>query len=128
MNLYFAAYRDFCYFEATSLSKRMTSKRSRAIEDLPEGCIAAILSHTTPVDAGRFSVVSKSFHSAADSDTVWNRFLTSHPQGITAIISNSPSHANAPTKKALYLALSDRHIIIDNGKKVFFIIYQFLEY
>ncbi|RHN75082.1 putative F-box domain-containing protein [Medicago truncatula] len=37
----------------------MTSKRSRAIKDLPEGCIAAILSHTTPVDAGRFSVVSK---------------------------------------------------------------------
>jgi hypothetical protein len=104
------------------------SKRLRAIEELPEGCIAAILSHTTPVDAGRLSAISKTFRSAADSDTVWDRFLTSHPQGINSIISDSPSRANAPTRKALYLALSDCHIIIDNGKKVFFIIYQFLEY
>lgn len=126
MNLYFTAYRDFCYFEETLSKRTMKSKRLRAIEELPEGCIAAILSHTTPVDAGRLSTVSKTFRSAANSDTVWDRFLTSHPQGINSIISDSPSHANAPTRKALYLALSDRHIIIDNGKKVFFIIYQFI--
>jgi hypothetical protein len=90
--------------------------------ELPEGCIAAILSHTTPVDACRFSLISKTFCSAADSNAVWNRFLPSDPNFIDSIISHSPSLANIPSKKDLYLALSDRPIIIDNGKKVFFFI------
>ncbi|CAK8572238.1 unnamed protein product [Lathyrus sativus] len=88
-------------------------------EDLPEGCIAAILSRTTPVDAGRFSLVSNTFHSAADSDAVWNQFLPSDSHVMDSIISDSPSLANVPSKKALYLALSDRPIIIDNGLKSF---------
>ncbi|KAL5061605.1 hypothetical protein RYX36_023342 [Vicia faba] len=86
-------------------------------QELPEGCIATILSRTTPVDAGRFSVISKPFRSAADSDAVWNQFLPSDSNFIDSLISQSPSLANAPTKKALYLALSDRPIIIDNGHK-----------
>ncbi|XP_045809089.1 F-box protein PP2-B11-like [Trifolium pratense] len=90
-----------------------------AFEELPEGCIAAILSRTTPLDAGRLSLVSKSFLSAAYSDAVWNQSLPSDPQFIDSIISQSPSLANTPTKKALYLALSDRPIIVDNGKKSF---------
>ncbi|WJX27475.1 hypothetical protein P8452_16288 [Trifolium repens] len=55
--------------------------------------------------------------SHADSDAVWNQFLPSDPQFIDSIISHSPSLANIPTKKALFLALSHRPIIIDNGKK-----------
>jgi hypothetical protein len=90
--------------------------------ELPEGCIAAILSHTTPIDACRFSLISKTFCSAADSDAVWNQFLPSDPNFIDSIISHSPSLVNIPSKKGLYLALSDRPIIIDNGKKVFFFI------
>ncbi|XP_045809077.1 putative F-box protein PP2-B12 [Trifolium pratense] len=89
------------------------------IQDLPEGCIADILSRTTPLDACRFSLISKTFRSAADSDAVWNRFLPSDSNFIDSIISQSPSLANIPTKKALYLALSDRPIIIDSGKKSF---------
>ncbi|KEH43703.1 putative phloem protein [Medicago truncatula] len=85
-------------------------------EDLAEGCISSILSRTTPVDAGRLSVVSKTFLSAADSDAVWNHFL---PSDVNSIISQSPSLANAPSKKALYLTLSDRPIIIDDAKKSF---------
>lgn len=101
------------------------SKRIRLLEELPEGCIAIILSCTTPVDACRLSnILSKSFRSAADSDTVWDRFLTSD-----SIILQSPSPANTFTKKGLYMALSDRPIIIDQGTKVFyffiFLLYQF---
>jgi hypothetical protein len=91
-----------------------------AFEDLPEECIAAIFSRTTPLDAGRLSILSKTFRSAADSDAVWNQFLPSDPNFIDSVISNSPSLANIPTKKALYLALSDHPVIIDDGKKVFF--------
>jgi len=90
------------------------------IEELPEGCIAAIVSRTTPLDAGRLSVVSKTFRSASDSDEVWNHFLPSDSQFFDSIISHTPSLANIPTQKYLYLALSDRPIIINNGRKVFF--------
>ncbi|NP_001296645.1 F-box protein PP2 [Cicer arietinum] len=91
------------------------------IHQLPEGCIADILSRTTPVDACRLSLISKTFQSAADSDAVWNRFLPSDSNFISSIISHSPSLANASSKKALYLALSDPHkpIIFDQGRKSF---------
>lgn len=92
------------------------------LEELPEGDIAAILSHTTPLDACRLSLVSSTFRSAADSDAVWNCFLPFDSNFISSIIPHSPSLLNAPTKKAFYLALSDPHkpIIIDNAKKVTF--------
>jgi len=88
------------------------SKRIRVFEKLPEGCIATILSRTTPVQVGRLSIVSKTFLFATNSDTVWNCFLTTNPQ-FDSIISQSPSLTNSPTKKALYIALSDRPIIIN---------------
>ncbi|XP_057450697.1 putative F-box protein PP2-B12 [Lotus japonicus] len=86
------------------------------MELLPEGCIAAILSRTTPVDAARLSLVSKIFRSAADSDAVWDRFL---PSDSHSIVSQSLSRANASSKKRFYLDLSDHPVVIDNGKKSF---------
>ncbi|WJX24118.1 hypothetical protein P8452_13263 [Trifolium repens] len=44
------------------------SKRMTEFGELPEGCIAAILSRTTPLDVGRLSLVSKTFCSAAKFD------------------------------------------------------------
>ncbi|XP_057444666.1 putative F-box protein PP2-B12 [Lotus japonicus] len=84
--------------------------------ELPEECISDILCRTTPLDVARISVVSKIFCSAADSDTIWDHFL---PSDYRSIISQSLSVANAPSKKAIYLALSDRPIIIDEGKRSF---------
>lgn len=89
-----------------------------AFEELAEGCIAAVLRRTTPVDVGRLSLVSKTFRSAGDSDDVWNRFLRSDPELIASIISQFPSLANAPTKRALYLALSNHPILTHDGRKV----------
>ncbi|XP_057433533.1 putative F-box protein PP2-B12 [Lotus japonicus] len=86
------------------------------MESMPEGCIAAILSRTTPVDAARISLVSKVFRSAADSDAVWDRFL---PSDSHSIVSQSPSRAKASSKKAFYLDLSDHPVVIDDGKKSF---------
>ncbi|XP_045794159.1 putative F-box protein PP2-B12 [Trifolium pratense] len=88
-------------------------------EELPESCIATILSHTTPIDTCRLSVVSKTFHSASNSDDVWNRFLPSDSNLIDAIFSWYPYLANLPSKKAMFLALPNPPIIIDNGKKSF---------
>lgn len=97
-----------------------TEEAKSMIEVLPEGCIAKILSHTTPVDSCRLSLVCKGFCSAAKSDTVWDRFL---PSDLISIISDSPSasslFATSPSKKSLYLTLSDHPIVIENGKKSF---------
>ncbi|XP_045808802.1 putative F-box protein PP2-B12 [Trifolium pratense] len=96
------------------------SKRMVEFEELPEPCIATILSHTTPIDTCRLSVVSKTFHSASDSDDVWNRFLPSDSNLIDSIFSRYPHLANPPSKKALFRALSDSDLmIIDDGKKSF---------
>jgi len=112
---------SFMYTKCHRKEKRMTK-----FEELPEGCIATILSRTTPIDVGKFSALSKIFRSVADSDDVWNRFLPFH---ISSILSQSASLANVPTKKALYLALSNRPIIVDHGQKVlFFINHLFLKY
>ncbi|KEH42965.1 hypothetical protein MTR_1g078460 [Medicago truncatula] len=94
---------------------RQFFKRMKSFEELSEGCIATIHSRTTPIDIGGFSVHSKTFRSAADSDDVWNCFL---PSDISSILSQRPSLANIPTKKALYLALYDHPIIIDHGQKI----------
>ncbi|XP_058780606.1 putative F-box protein PP2-B12 [Vicia villosa] len=88
-------------------------------ETLPEGCIATILSHTTPIDACRLSLVSKTFRSAADSDTVWNKFLQSDTPFMNYIFSHSSTLANLPTKKALYMSLCDCPLIIRYGQKSF---------
>ncbi|XP_050890041.1 putative F-box protein PP2-B12 [Lathyrus oleraceus] len=88
-------------------------------EVLTEGCIASILSHTKPIDACRLSLVSKTFRSAANSDTVWNKFLQSDTPFINYVFSHSPTLANFPTKKALYMFLCDHPIIIDHGEKSF---------
>ncbi|KAK7269092.1 hypothetical protein RIF29_21808 [Crotalaria pallida] len=92
------------------------------LQALPEGCIASILSRTTPVDTCRLSLVSKTFYSAAESDVVWNHFL---PSDLSSIISRSDSQsessllASSPSKKALFLTLSDHPIVIDHGTKSF---------
>jgi len=91
-----------------------------AFEELAEGCIAAVLCRTTPVDVGRLSLVSKTFRSAADSDEIWDRFLRSDPKLIADIISQFPSLANATTKRAFYLALSNHPILNRDGRMVYY--------
>ncbi|XP_020207516.1 F-box protein PP2-B10 [Cajanus cajan] len=86
------------------------------MEELPEGCMAHILSYTsTPVDVFRLSLASKAFLSAAEYDTVWERFL---PSDLSSIISPS-SFPSSNSKKDLYFALCDRPTIIHQGKRSF---------
>ncbi|KAH7521827.1 putative F-box protein PP2-B12 [Ziziphus jujuba] len=85
--------------------------------ELPEGCIAHILSLTSPRDACRCSAVSSKFRQAAESDTVWERFLPCHWKDI---ISRSVSPAvKFSSKKALFNQLSCSPILLDQGNKSF---------
>ena len=85
---------------------------------LPEGCIANVLSLTTPRDACRSSLVSSSFRSASESDVVWERFLPIETENMEAIVSLSFS-----SKKQLFLHLCDHPLLIDDGKLVISLTY-----
>lgn len=80
---------------------------------LPGDWLATIISFTTPPDACRLSVVSTFFKLAADSDSVWTKFL---PPDYHHLV---PASLAVLPKKHLYLTLSDNPILIENGKKSF---------
>ncbi|KAL1813119.1 hypothetical protein ACET3Z_023184 [Daucus carota] len=90
---------------------------------LPEGCIAEIVSHTTPVDACRVALVSAAVRSAADSDPVWDKFLPpDYRQLIARAVENQPIHqllSASPSKKDLYLSLAHHPLVIDAGDMSF---------
>ncbi|KAK4848585.1 hypothetical protein QYF36_014773 [Acer negundo] len=81
---------------------------------LPEGCIAAVISFTTPRDACRLACVSTTFKSAADSDIISDRFL---PHEYSSSLSSSSSNTwSALWRKELYFRTC--HNLIHNGKMV----------
>ncbi|KAJ9167091.1 hypothetical protein P3X46_021767 [Hevea brasiliensis] len=98
----------------------MDASQGTGISALPEGCISNVLSFTSPYDACTLSVVSSLFNNAAESDTVWERFL---PTDFQSIISRSLDHqslsASSSSKKQLYFRLCQNPILIDDGKKSF---------
>lgn len=92
------------------------------LSSLPEGVIAYILSLTTPLDVCRASTVSRIFHSAAQSDIVWNRFL---PPDLDVLISRCKSadldfDPISSSKKNIFFSLCDSPMLLDDGDKVSF--------
>ncbi|XP_027365554.1 putative F-box protein PP2-B12 isoform X2 [Abrus precatorius] len=85
------------------------------LNNLPEGCIANVLSFITPREVCRLSLVSSTFRSAAESDAVWDKFLPSDCSTIVSHFSSLSIHS----KKDLYLYLSQKPLLIDDGKKSF---------
>ncbi|KAK0583170.1 hypothetical protein LWI29_034242 [Acer saccharum] len=83
---------------------------------LPEGCIAAVISFTTPRDACRLACVSTTFRSAADSDVVWDCLL---PPEYSSCLSSSSSTTtwSVLLKKELYFHTG--HNLIHKGKMSF---------
>ncbi|CAI9768945.1 unnamed protein product [Fraxinus pennsylvanica] len=85
------------------------------IKILPEDCLSTILSLTTPQDACRMLLVSLAVRPAAESDTVWDRFL---PCDCWDIVARSDTPLRFSSKKELFFILSDS-ILIDGGSKAF---------
>ena len=110
----------FIMMRSQSESKEGAShSQTTSFPALPEGCIANILSFTTPRDVCRLALVSTIFRSASLSDAVWHRFLPSDYHSIISR-STSSSSSSSSSKQDLYFTLSHRPIIIDHGKKVHF--------
>ncbi|KAG6731281.1 hypothetical protein I3842_01G121400 [Carya illinoinensis] len=101
-------------------------KKEREISDnmeltskLPEECIAEIISKTSPLDACRMSLVSRTFSSAAASNLVWEALLPPDHQQIISESVSSSSSLNILSKKDLYFSLCDNPILIGNGNRSF---------
>lgn len=90
--------------------------RTSTFSLLPEGCVAKIMSLTSPEDACRAAAVSLGFKSAADCDVVWERFL---PHNFREIASRAHSPLAVSSKKQLYFLLHDSALLLDEGKLVF---------
>lgn len=85
------------------------------IWDLPKDCIAEIFSLTTPRDACRCSAASSEWHTAADLDDVWERFL---PSNWEDMISRLVPPVEFSSLKAIYFHLCHSPILFDQGTKV----------
>ncbi|ESQ33080.1 hypothetical protein EUTSA_v10004854mg [Eutrema salsugineum] len=78
-------------------------------------CISKIISFTSPRDACVVASVSKTFESAAKSDIVWDKFV---PPEYASLVPRSRVFSS---KKELYFALCDDPVLIDDGKKSFWL-------
>ena len=68
--------------------------------ELPEGCIANILSWTTPKDAGRACAVYPLFRAAAESDTVSDKTKRMFVFGDSMEVLILPLMSNHHTKRS----------------------------
>ncbi|KAJ0238007.1 putative F-box protein PP2-B6 [Hirschfeldia incana] len=85
-------------------------------DSLPVDCISSIISFTTsPQDACVAASVSKTFESAVKSDSLWEKFLPSEYESLI------PESRVFSSKKELYFALCDDHVLIEDGKKSFWL-------
>ncbi|KAF3338400.1 putative F-box protein PP2-B12 [Carex littledalei] len=94
----------------------MEANNSCEISRLPEDCLSHIISLTSLRDTCCCSAVSTSFLSAAIADVVWGNFL---PTDIDNILSKIPNRPVFASKKDLYYHLSNRGVIVDDGKMSF---------
>ncbi|KAM3346891.1 hypothetical protein ACQJBY_021087 [Aegilops geniculata] len=84
------------------------------IERLPEDLLVHVISLTSPVDAIHATAVSRAFHAAADSDTVWSRLL---PRDLPQFAKRELPRKPPPTKKGMFRRLSDEPALLP-GKYV----------
>uniref|UniRef100_A0A1J3K585 F-box protein PP2-B10 n=1 Tax=Noccaea caerulescens TaxID=107243 RepID=A0A1J3K585_NOCCA len=84
-------------------------------DSLPEDCISNIISFTSPRDACVAASVSRTFGSAVKSDLAWENFL---PPEYASLV---PRSRDFSSKKELYFSLCDDPVLIDDGKKSFWL-------
>jgi len=87
------------------------------MDSLPEDCVSKILSYTSPPDACRFSMVSSTLHSAADSDLLWKSFCPSDYHRILARVLH-PHTLDSSSYKNLFFSLC-HPLLLDGGNMVY---------
>jgi hypothetical protein len=84
------------------------------IQQLPADVLVSVISRAAagPRDACIAATVSPAFRAAADSDTVWSRFL---PADLAPLVYPTPPPRS---KKELFLRLSETHALVEDGLMV----------
>lgn len=91
---------------------------SRGLGNLPAGCIALILSYTSPRDVARLALVNHTFGEASGWDLVWENML---PFNYSDIVSLATDYRPLPpysSKRDLYHLLC-RQILLRDGTEVY---------
>ncbi|KAJ4722954.1 F-box protein [Melia azedarach] len=86
---------------------------------LPTECLSHIISLTSPRDACRLLAVSPAIRSAANSESVWKKFLPSDYREILSDSVSSSSLLTSLSKKELYFHLCHNPVLINNGTMSF---------
>ncbi|KAM7273775.1 hypothetical protein ACFE04_028439 [Oxalis oulophora] len=89
--------------------------------ELPEGCIAHMVSLTSPREACRLAVVSPTFKGAAESDAVWSCFFPSDFHSILSRSSSPVEDLSDQSKKKIFFHYAQNHILIDDKKLSFWL-------
>ncbi|KAJ9703213.1 hypothetical protein PVL29_004840 [Vitis rotundifolia] len=88
---------------------------------LPEACIVDILAMTSPADVCRMRAVAKWLQPTVDSDDLWVGFIPDDYKQILHRSAESPSWNDSSSKKELFFRLCDSPLLIDEGKKMFWL-------
>jgi hypothetical protein len=94
------------------------------IDTMPNDCVSKILSYTSPIDVCRFSMVSSTLYSAANSDSIWKTFLPSDYDDILSRTINPFTLQSCSSYKNLFYSLCQHPLLIDRGRIVSIIIYE----
>lgn len=91
----------------------------RGLGDLPQDCIASILSRTSPKDVARLACVSSVYRDASNADSVWQMML---PPWYADVLAQAPDGAPTSTssKKQAFTYLCNR-VLLENDTQVWFI-------
>ncbi|CAN0892413.1 F-box protein PP2-B10 [Linum grandiflorum] len=87
------------------------------MNELPEDCIAKVMSYLGPQQSCRLATVSRSFASASRSDGLWESFLPANYRSVISQSSDPPLLDGSVPKKELFRLLCQRPVLVDQGKK-----------
>ncbi|CAI0545480.1 unnamed protein product [Linum tenue] len=87
------------------------------MNELPEECIAKVMSYLGPQQACRLASVSRTFSSASQSDVLWESFLPSDYRSIISQSSDPSLLSTSASKQHLFRRLCQQPVLLDQGKK-----------
>lgn len=89
--------------------------KQKKLEDIPEACVALVLSHLDPPEIGMLARINRAFHAASSADFIWESKLPSNYRyTLEELLGLS---ATRMRKKDIFAKLS-RYNSFDGGTKV----------
>lgn len=85
------------------------------LAELPEDCIASIISHTSPLDATRLAGMCSTFRRASQFDTVWQNFL---PCDYKSVCRSGQENQN---KREIVMSLTEG-VLLENGMQKYMLL------